>query len=49
MHPAVIALCDVHGRKPWKWLVHCHISHHTTNNNVEQHGGGGLMLVLNVK
>ena len=32
-----------------KWLVHCHIQHHTTKNNVEQHGGGGLMLVLNVQ
>ena len=36
-------------RKPGKWLVHCHIPHHTTNNNVEQRGGGGLMLVLNVQ
>jgi hypothetical protein len=32
-----------------KWLVHCHIPHHTANNNVEQMGGGGLMLVLNVQ
>jgi hypothetical protein len=31
---------------PGKWLVHCHIPHHTANNNVEQKGGGGLMLVL---
>lgn len=36
-------------RKPGKWLVHCHIPHHTANNNVEQHGGGGLMLVLEVQ
>jgi FtsP/CotA-like multicopper oxidase with cupredoxin domain len=36
-------------RKPGKWLVHCHIPHHTTNNNVEQKGGGGLMVVLDVK
>jgi FtsP/CotA-like multicopper oxidase with cupredoxin domain len=36
-------------RKPGKWLVHCHIPHHTANNNVEQHGGGGLMLVLDVR
>lgn len=36
-------------RKPGKWLVHCHIPHHTANNNVERHGGGGLMLVLNVQ
>lgn len=35
-------------RKPGKWLVHCHIPHHTANNNVEQEGGGGLMLVLDV-
>jgi FtsP/CotA-like multicopper oxidase with cupredoxin domain len=35
-------------RKPGKWLVHCHIPHHTTSNNVEQQGGGGLMLVLDV-
>ena len=33
-------------RKPGKWLVHCHIPHHTTNNNVEQKGAGGLTLVL---
>jgi len=36
-------------RKRGKWLVHCHIPHHTANNNVEQQGGGGLMLVLDVK
>jgi FtsP/CotA-like multicopper oxidase with cupredoxin domain len=36
-------------RKPGKWLVHCHIPHHTTNNNVEQKGAGGLTLVLNVQ
>ena len=36
-------------RKPGKWLVHCHIPHHTANNNVEQRGGGGLMLVLKVQ
>jgi hypothetical protein len=35
-------------RKPGKWLVHCHIPHHTANNNVEEKGGGGLMLVLDV-
>ncbi|MFT4036814.1 MAG: multicopper oxidase domain-containing protein [Thermomicrobiales bacterium] len=34
--------------KPGKWLLHCHISHHTTNNNVETDGGGGLMLILDV-
>lgn len=36
-------------RKPGKWLVHCHIPHHTANNNVEHKGGGGLMLVLDVR
>jgi FtsP/CotA-like multicopper oxidase with cupredoxin domain len=35
-------------REPGKWLVHCHIPHHTTNNNVEQQGGGGLMMLLDV-
>ena len=35
-------------RKPGKWIVHCHIPHHTTNNNVEQKGAGGLTLVLDV-
>jgi len=28
-----------------KWMLHCHILHHTTNNNVEP---GGLMLVVEV-
>ncbi|NKI97166.1 DUF4396 domain-containing protein [Rhizobacter sp. SG703] len=36
-------------RRPGKWLVHCHIPHHTTNNNVEHQGGGGLMMVLDVE
>jgi FtsP/CotA-like multicopper oxidase with cupredoxin domain len=35
-------------REPGKWLLHCHIAHHTTNNNVETDGGGGLMLILDV-
>lgn len=35
-------------REPGKWLLHCHIPHHTTNNNVEEHGGGGLMAVIEV-
>lgn len=34
--------------RPGKWLIHCHIPHHTTNNNVEQAGGGGLMMVIDV-
>ncbi len=36
-------------REPGKWLLHCHISHHTTNNNVEVEGGGGLMLIIEVQ
>jgi manganese oxidase len=35
--------------KPGKWLIHCHIGHHTTNNNVETKGGGGLMMIIDVK
>jgi manganese oxidase len=36
-------------RRPGKWLVHCHIPHHTTNNNVETKGGGGLIMLLDVE
>ncbi|WP_412028080.1 DUF4396 domain-containing protein [Deinococcus yunweiensis] len=36
-------------RRPGRWLLHCHIPHHTTNNNVEQQGGGGLMMVIDVR
>ena len=35
-------------RRPGKWLVHCHIPHHTTNNNAETHGGGGLTMIIDV-
>ncbi len=35
-------------RKPGKWLIHCHIPHHTTNNNTEQQGGGGLTMLIDV-
>jgi hypothetical protein len=35
-------------RRPGKWLLHCHIPHHTTNNNVEQNGAGGLTMVIDV-
>ena len=35
-------------RRPGKWLLHCHIPHHTTNDNVEVEGGGGLMTVIDV-
>jgi FtsP/CotA-like multicopper oxidase with cupredoxin domain len=34
--------------KPGKWMIHCHIGHHTTNNNTEQNGGGGLMMHIEV-
>ena len=36
-------------RKAGKWMIHCHISHHTTNNNVESKGGGGLMMHIEVE
>lgn len=36
-------------REPGRWLLHCHIPHHTTNNNVETDGGGGLMQVIEVR
>jgi FtsP/CotA-like multicopper oxidase with cupredoxin domain len=35
-------------REPGKWLLHCHINHHTTNNNVEEDGAGGLTLIIEV-
>lgn len=35
-------------REPGKWLIHCHIPHHTTNNNVEEEGAGGLTMLINV-
>jgi manganese oxidase len=35
-------------RRPGKWLLHCHIPHHTENNNVETQGGGGLMMIIDV-
>lgn len=34
--------------KAGKWMIHCHISHHTTNNNAEHQGGGGLMMDIDV-
>ena len=36
-------------QRPGKWLIHCHIPHHTTNNNVEERGGGGPMVVIDVR
>ena len=35
-------------REPGKWLLHCHVNHHTTNDNVEEKGGGGLMMIIEV-
>ena len=35
-------------RLPGKWLLHCHIPHHTTNDNVEVDGAGGLTTVIEV-
>jgi manganese oxidase len=35
-------------REPGKWLIHCHIPHHTTNDNVEEQGAGGLTMIINV-
>ena len=35
-------------REPGKWILHCHIPHHTLNNNVEEKGGGGLTLLIDV-
>ncbi len=33
---------------PGKWLLHCHIPHHTENNGVEVEGGGGLTMIIEV-
>ena len=35
-------------REPGRWLLHCHIPHHTTNDNVEVRGGGGLTMIIDV-
>ena len=35
-------------RLPGKWLLHCHIPHHTTNDNSEEQGGGGLTMIIQV-
>ena len=31
--------------RPGKWMLHCHVPHHTTNEHVEP---GGLMMIINV-
>jgi FtsP/CotA-like multicopper oxidase with cupredoxin domain len=36
-------------RRLGRWLLHCHIPHHTTNDNVEEQGGGGLTAVIDVR
>lgn len=36
-------------RKRGKWLIHCHIPHHTSNDNNETKGGGGLMATIEVE
>ena len=35
-------------RLPGKWLLHCHIPHHTTNDNIEEEGAGGLTTIIEV-
>lgn len=35
-------------REPGRWLIHCHINHHTTNDNVEVDGAGGLTMIIEV-
>jgi FtsP/CotA-like multicopper oxidase with cupredoxin domain len=35
--------------EPGKWLLHCHIPHHTTNDNVEVEGAGGLTTIIDVR
>ena len=36
-------------RERGKWLIHCHIPHHTSNDNTETKGGGGLMATIEVE
>jgi manganese oxidase len=36
-------------RQPGKWLIRCHIPHHTANDNAEEKGGGGLMVVIDAE
>jgi FtsP/CotA-like multicopper oxidase with cupredoxin domain len=35
-------------REPGKWLIHCHIGHHTENDSVSVNGGGGLTMIIDV-
>ena len=34
--------------EPGRWLLHCHIPHHTVNNNVAEQGAGGLTMIIDV-
>lgn len=36
-------------RERGRWLLHCHINHHTTNDNQEEAGAGGLTLIIEVE
>ncbi|MBI4348332.1 MAG: copper oxidase [Elusimicrobia bacterium] len=36
-------------REPGRWLLHCHINHHTTNDHRDQEGAGGLTMVIDVR
>jgi FtsP/CotA-like multicopper oxidase with cupredoxin domain len=36
-------------RREGRWLLHCHIPHHTTNDNIEEDGGGGLTMLIDVR
>ncbi len=36
-------------RRPGRWLLHCHIPHHTTNDNVEEQGAGALTTIIDVR
>ena len=35
-------------REAGRWMLHCHITHHTTNDGIETDGGGGLMMEIDV-
>lgn len=35
--------------RPGKWMLHCHINHHTTNDHREDGHGGGMMMVIDVR
>ena len=35
--------------RPGKWMLHCHINHHTTNDHREDGHGGGMMMIIDVQ